>query len=139
MGDFDKVADVKGEAKFDKSQTWFALGGNAGMSLLNGLSKGFEKYLNYSLMNGMIDLQRDQMTQYFGLQGRLVDLNGALINSQEKVALKQMTTTKEIAELQKERDVAVARTRADAAVKIAKVNALNAQFYGQPNQLPSLS
>lgn len=103
--------------------------------------EAYKTHLQGSLMNRMIDFSVTQMEKYYGLQESLVGLNGNLISSQEKVALKQLTTTKEIAELQKEKDVAIAKTRADAAVKIAKVNALSTQFYGQPtaNKLPSIS
>jgi hypothetical protein len=43
----------------------------------------------------------------------------------------------EIAKYSAERDVKVAEARGKAAVEIAKVNALNSQFYGQANELPS--
>lgn len=105
----------------------------------NMLADGAKSIMNYKLMNGMLKLQTEQMTKYYELQGNLVDLNGSIVSSQEKIAIKQLTTTERVAELQKDRDVAVAKTRADAAVKIAKVNALNSQFYGQPNKLPSLA
>lgn len=133
--------DIKAEGKMTEAQMDRAMGINALESGTDTLVKGWEKYLNYKLMNGMMDLQRDQMTKYYDLQGDLVGLNGKLIGSQEKVALKQLTVTKEIAELQKDKDVAIAKTRADAAVKIAKVNALSTQFYGQPtaNRLPSIA
>jgi hypothetical protein len=133
--------DIKAEGKLSEPQMDRAMAINAAESGTEMLVKGWEKYLNYSLMNGMMDLQRDQMTKHYDLQGSLVSLNGSLINSQEKVALKQLTVTKEIAELQKDKDVAIAKTRADAAVKIAKVNALSAQFYGQTtaNKLPSIA
>ena len=102
--------------------------------------EAFKTNLQGSLMNRMIDFSMAQMGKYYDLQDSLVSLNGKLIGSQEKVAMKQLTTTKEIAELQKDKDVAIAKTRADAAVKIAKVNALSAQFYGQTtaNKLPSI-
>lgn len=114
---------------------------NGATTGLNFLTEVGDKIANYSLMSKMFSLQTEQMGAYYGLQGKLVDLNGSLISSQEKIAIKQLNTTEKIAELQKDRDVAVAKTKADAAVKIAKVNALNAQFYGKPvnNQLPSIS
>lgn len=118
-----------------------AMGINAAGNLGNMALDAWKTGLNYNLMKDMLGLQTTQMTKYYELQGKLVDLNGSLISSQEKIAIKQLNTTEKIAELQKDRDVAVAKTKADAAVKIAKVNALNAQFYGKPvnNQLPSIS
>lgn len=103
----------------------------------NNIFDGIKSIMNYDLMNGMLKLQTTQMEKYYGLQGQLVDLQGSVVSSQEKIAIKQLTTTKEIAQLQKDQNVAIAKTKADAAVKIAKVNALNAQFYGKPvnNQL----
>lgn len=115
------------------------IGLNMAGNLLNMAGDGIKSILNYKLMDGMLGLQTAQMNRYYDLQGSLVGLNQNLIGSQEKIALKQLTITKDIAELQKDRDVAVAQTKANAAVKIAKVNALNAQFYGQPNQLPGWS
>lgn len=123
----------------DKGQVDTAMKANGYAAIGNWVGEMTDKFANYKLMNRMFDLQTEQMNKYYGLQGDLIGLNKTLITSQEKVASQQITATKEIAELQKERDIAVARTRADAAVKIAKVNALNAQFYGQPNQLPSIS
>lgn len=138
---FAPVADIKAEGKMTEGQMSTAMGMNAAMSLGNGLLEGFEKYLNFKLMNGFISLQRDQMTKYYDLQGELVGLNGRLIGSQEKVRLAELKTTKEIAELNFDYKKVETRARADAAVKIAKVNALSTQFYGQPtaNSLPSIS
>lgn len=116
-----------------------AMGINAAGNLGNMALDAWKTSLNYDLMSSMIGLQRDQMTAYYTQQGKLVDLQSTLIGSQEKVQIKQLTTTKEIAELQKEQNVAIAKTKADAAVKIAKINALNSQFYGQPSQVSSSS
>lgn len=113
------------------------IGINTAGNFLNMVGDGIKNILNYQLMNKMFGLQNEQMGKYYDLQGKLVGLNETLVGSQERIAVKQLSTTRDIAELQKDRDVAVAKTRADAAVKIAKVNALNSQFYGQPNQLPS--
>lgn len=114
------------------------IGLNTAGNVLNMGLDAWKTGLNYKLMSGMLDLQGQQMTKYYDLQGRLVDLNTTMISSQEKIQFKAMDTTKAIAEIQKDRDVAVAQSKAVAAVKIAKVNALNAQFYGQANQLPSI-
>ncbi len=114
-----------------------AMGWNIAGNGTDKLIDGWKTYLNYELMNSMFDLQTKQVDKYYGLQDRLVDLNETFIGSQEKVTLAQLKTTEKIAELQKERDIAVAKSRNSAAVKIAKVNALNAKFYGQPNSLPS--
>lgn len=130
------------QVPFDQNKTVNAnhvLGANAIGNLLNMGMDAWKNVLNFKLMNSMFDLQTAQMTKYYGLQDRLVDLNESLMGSQEKVALAQLKTTEKIAELQKDRDIAVAKSRNSAAVKIAKVNALNAQFYGQPNSLPSWS
>ncbi len=128
---------INATGSLDKGQMDRALWMNGATTGLNWLSEMGDKIANYSLMNKFFGLQTDQMTKYFDMQGKLVGLNETLISSNERIAIKGMSTTKEIAELQKERDVAVAKTKAEAAVKIAKVTALNSQFYGQPSQIPS--
>lgn len=126
---------VSGKADLSSGQMNALIANKIGGSFFAGM----KEILNYSLMNKMFGLQTEQMQAHYKNQTELVGLNKQLITSQEKIADRQLAATEKIAEYQKERDIAVARTRADAAVKIAKVNALNSQYYGQPNQLPSLA
>lgn len=134
MGEGDGFS-ISGKADLSSGQMNALIANKIGGSFFAGL----KEILNYNLMNKMFGLQTDQMKAHYANQTELVGLNKQLITSQEKIADRQLAATEKIAEYQKERDVAVARTRADAAVKIAKVNALNSQYYGQPNQLPSLA
>lgn len=139
-GEFTGVSTQGGNIPWDPNSKVDAnkvIGMNTAGNFLNMLADGAKSIMNYKLMGRMLDLQTTQMTKYYDLQNSLVDLQGSIVGSQEKVAIKQLTTTKEIAELQKDQNIAIAKAKVDGAVKIAKVNALNAQFYGKPanNQL----
>lgn len=125
--------DQKMQADKMSSNNWF----NLGNGMANIINDSVGKWLGYELMKDAMANQLTIVNKDFELKTKLVDVQDHLIGSQEKVAIQQMKTTERVAELTKERDIALGKTRADAAVKIAKVNALNSQFYGQPNQLPS--
>lgn len=108
------------------------LGYNAASGVVNGIFGAIKDGMNFDLMTRMIQLQTDQMTNYYGLQSKLVGLNEHLSDNQVKIADKTLETQYDVAKLQKEQNVAIAKARANAAVEISKINALNGQFYGQP-------
>ena len=118
--------------------TGAAIAGQEVNDLAKNVGDTMKSYWQYQFMGQVVDLQTAQMNKYYESQGHLMDLNSHLSDNQKDIAFKQFDTMGEIASLQKDRDIAVANARAGAAVKIARVNALNSQFYGQPVQQTSV-
>ncbi|PIR20485.1 MAG: hypothetical protein COV45_05405 [Deltaproteobacteria bacterium CG11_big_fil_rev_8_21_14_0_20_47_16] len=116
----------------ENGQTYNAIG--AGLGWLGNM---YNSYQSTSMMGRVMDLETAKVEKYYELQNSLVGLNLQMIQSNESVTKASFKTQERLGELTKERDVEVAKARGKAAVDIAKVNALNSQFYGQPNQLPS--
>ncbi len=143
MTDFiPNSVNFSARANLDKPQTQqmldqqgnIALGNGimAGTSLLAGFGKDM---LNYSMMNNMIDMQTKQMDKYYGLQGDYLSAQTHIADNNLTIQSKQLDTAVKIAELQKDRDVVVAKYRTDASVKINRDTVL-AQTYVQQNPIP---
>lgn len=123
---------VNKDATFRSEQAKWGNGLNVANGVANLIDGTWSKKIGHDLMLSAMDNQMKLATMDFEWRGKLVEVQDRLVSSNEKVALQSLKTTERLAELQKEERIAVAQTRASAAVKMNRDNALSAQFYGQP-------
>lgn len=139
LGTTDKPGILDRQMKLAEDAQTADIWGQFGTKIATFIMDGFKTFYGYKATMEALDVQRNTVNRQFDVMDKTVALQQNVANSQEKIALGQQQTIRAIAETQKDRDIAIAKAKANAAVQINKTNAQFAiynpqQFYGQPAQ-----
>lgn len=99
--------------------------------LANMASDIYKSYLNADTMKAMIKMQSDSTELQFTYLNRNADLAEHLSDNQVLIESKRMETAVDLGKLQRDVEIQKVKAASSAQIEIAKVKALNSQFYGR--------